>query len=459
MAFSPRRPVAPTPSPRHPVTQSPSLFLIAVLILCAAPLLEAQTAELDARRAASAAVRGPKNAFLESLDLDEPLERRVGMTIWRDLTGPQRDLLRSAARERFLGMLAPGSVPASEVAWSKALSPSSDGAVDVFIGLNLSEKTLKTRWTMRWSASGWRTRDVHLSDPGISLAQAAIESLGRQPLAVRRSPRQARAEILSPFSVLLVIVLITALAAPRLAAPRRKLLLFAASASALVFLIAGLLAAARVIRQPCVLAAPASGEPWRRSEDLALEAEREGRFEEAHTLRERALAAGAPAGPVAYEEGLAARQRGDAEAARAHFESALAAAPPAPGALRELAALASKEGRLGEAERHIRRYLAEAGPDIEALSLLAVIETDLGKSAEAVAAIAEARRLAGPGSRGAELEAQVRARAGDAAGAIAALRPLAREGRVDRSVLRADPAYLPIATDPAWVSFINEKSQ
>jgi hypothetical protein len=30
---------------------------------------------------------------------------------------------------------------------------------------------------------------------------------------------------------------------------------------------------------------------------------------------------------------------------------------------------------------------------------------------------------------------------------------------VDRSVLRADPAYLPIATDPAWVSFINEKSQ
>ena len=65
--------------------------------------------------------------------------------------------------------------------------------------------------------------------------------------------------------------------------------------------------------------------------------------------------------------------------------------------------------------------------------------------------------LAGPGSRGAELEAQVRARAGDAGGAIAALRPLAQEGRLDRSVLRADPAYLPIATDPAWVIFLNER--
>jgi tetratricopeptide (TPR) repeat protein len=459
MALSPHRPVAPSPSPRHRIAQSPRLFLIAVLILCAASLLEAQTAELDARGAATAAMRGPRSEFLRALDLDEPLERRVGTTVWRDLTGPQRDLLRSAARERFLGMLAPGSTSASAVAWSEAFPPSSDGTVNVLIGLNLSEKTLKTRWNMRRYASGWRIRDVVLSDPGISLAQATIESLGQRPLASRRSPRQARAEVLPSFSVLFVIALIVALAAPRLAAPRRKFLFLAASAPALVFLIAGLLAAVRVIRQPCVLAAPAAGEPWRRSEDLALEAEREGRFEEARVLWEHALAAGAPAGPVAYERGLAARQRGDAGAARAHLETALAAAPPAPGAARELAALASKEGRLAEADRYIRSYLTDAGPDPEALSLLAVIETDLGKSAEAVAAIAEARRLAGGGSRGAELEAQVRARAGDAGGAVAALRPLAREGRVDRSALRADPAYLPIATDPAWVSFINEKSR
>jgi len=410
-----------------------------------------------ARRAASAAVRGPRSVFLDALDVDAPLEARLGTTVWRDLTESQRELLRSAVREGCLAMLAPGNPATSEVAWSAALPPSSDGEVDVLIGLRLAEKTLKTRWRMRPSASGWRVRDVVLSDSGIALAEAALETLGQRPLAVRRSPSQTRAAILAPLSVSFVIVLLVVLAAPRVPALRRKFLYFAASVPGLVFLIAGLLAAARVIRQPYLLVAPAAGEPWRRSEELALGAEREGRFDEARSLRERALAAGAPAGPVAYESGRAAGQRGDADGARAHFEGGLAATPPAPGAARELAALSSRQGRLPEAERQILRYLADAGPDPEALSLLAVIEADLGKSAEAVAAIAEARRLAGPGSRGAELEAQVRARAGDAGGAVAALRPLAQEGRLDRSVLRADPAYLPIATDPAWVSFLNER--
>jgi hypothetical protein len=440
-------------------------FLI-TLIFAGTLSLQAQRGSLGqreaseaARGAALSAIRGPKGPFLEALDVDRLLGSRVEARAWGGLTERQRDLLRSAVRERFLGMLAPGSPAASEVAWSAALPPSSDGVADVILGLRLSGKTLKTRWRMQRSGARWRIRDVILSDPGISLGQATLQTFGSQPLVARRAPRQTRGEILPPFSVLLVIALIVALAAPRLPAPRRKFVYLAASAPALVFLAFGLLAAARVIREPYLLALPAAGEPWRRSEELALEAEREGRLEDARALRARALAAGAPAGPVAYESGRAAGQRGDADGARAHFEGALAAAPPAPGAARELSALASGQGRLPEAERQILRYLADTGPDPEALSLLAVIETDLGKSAEAVAAIEEARRLAGGGSRGAELEAQIRARAGDAAGAVAALRPLAREGRVDRSVLRADPAYLPIATDPAWAAFINEKSQ
>jgi hypothetical protein len=40
---------------------------------------------------------------------------------------------------------------------------------------------------------------------------------------------------------------------------------------------------------------------------------------------------------------------------------------------------------------------------------------------------------------------------------VAALRPLALAGRLDREALRSDPAYLPIATDPAWVRFLSEK--
>jgi Flp pilus assembly protein TadD len=135
----------------------------------------------------------------------------------------------------------------------------------------------------------------------------------------------------------------------------------------------------------------------------------------------------------------------------------LAASPPSPGAGKELAALDASQGRLPEAERQIAGYVAAAGPDPEALTLAAVIATDRGKTAEAVASITQARRLSADGSRGAELEARIRARAGDAAGAVALLRPLAREGHLDRAVLRADPAYLTIATDPAWVAFINEK--
>jgi tetratricopeptide (TPR) repeat protein len=394
--------------------------------------------------------------FQEALDVDALLEVRLGTTVWRGLTESQRGLLRSTVRTRFLAFLAPGNPAAGEVAWSEALPPSSDGAADVLIGLRLAEKTLKTRWRLRPSASGWRVRDVVLSDSGVALADAALGTLGRRPLAVRRSPGQIRAAILSPLSLSLVIAVIAALAAPRIPAPRRIFLYLAASVPGLVFLITGVIATAGVIRQPYLLVAPAAGEPWRRSEELALLAEREGRPDEARSLRERALAAGAPAGLVAYEGGRAAGERGDVDGARAQFEKALAATPSAPGAARELAALDLRRGLLPEAERQIRRYLLDAGPDPEALSLLAVIETELGKSDEAVTAIAEARRLAGPGSRGAELEAQVRARALDAGGAVAALRPLTREGRLDRSVLRADPAYLPIATDPVWVSFLNE---
>ncbi|HLN57782.1 MAG TPA: hypothetical protein VK416_04430, partial [Thermoanaerobaculia bacterium] len=294
-------------------------------------------------------------------------------------------------------------------------------------------------------------------EPGISLAGAALATLGPQSVRARQWADHARREILPLLSGILVILLVVTLAAPRLPAARRKYLYLAASVPALVFLIGGGAALARIVGRPYVLEMIPAAQPWRRSEELALKAEREGRAEEARRLWERALAAGEPPGPVAYQRGLAARQRGDIEAARDFFHSALAAPAPAPGAARELAALAAEQGRLPEAERQIAGYLAAAGPDPESLALEAVVKTELGKTAEALQAIAEARRLAGAGTRGAELEAQIRARAGDAAGAVAALRPLMREGPLDRSALRADPAYLPIATDPAWVSFLNEK--
>jgi Tetratricopeptide repeat len=386
---------------------------------------------------AIAAVAGPQSRFLEALDVDGLLEKQVGPPVWRDLTGGQRDVLRSAARQRFLAMLAPPGPSASGVAWSAALAPASDGAEDALVGLRLGDQVLKTRWLLRRSADRWGIRDVVLSDPGISLAQATAASFGTRPLAARRGRARVVAGLLPPLAGLFVIAIVVALAAPRLPPARRKILYVAAAGAALLFLVAGSVAAARGLLRPYDLVPPSAGRPSQKSEERSRE--------------------GAPAGPVAYERGLAARQRGDLAGARAFFEGALAANPPSPGAGKELAALDASQGRLPEAERQIAGYLAAAGPDPEALTLAAVIATDLGKTAEAVASITQARRLSADGSRGAELEARIRARAGDAGGAVALLRPLAKEGLLDRAALRADPAYLTIATDPAWVDFLNEK--
>jgi hypothetical protein len=138
-----------------------------------------------------------------------------------------------------------------------------------------------------------------------------------------------------------------------------------------------------------------------------------------------------PPGPTDYERGLAARQRGDSRTAKASFEAALAGPQPAPGAARELAAMDLEAGRFAEAEQRIASYLLAAGPDPDTLALAAVIQ--------------------------ANLEARIRARASDAAGAVAALRPLVEKKTITRETLRSDPSYLPIATAPEWVKFLNEK--
>ena len=432
------------------------LSVAGTLSLGAQTSVEVEQASEAARREATSAIRGASGPSLEALDVDGLLEGRIGAVAWRGLAAADRELLRAVVRERFQKLLAPPLPAPGEIAWSAVL-PATPGGVNVLLGLRRDGKTLKTRWVMQRSGSLWRVRDVVLTDPGISLAGATLATLGSQPVRARQAWVVSRTEILPLLSALLVILLVVAVAAPRLPAARRKYLYLAASLPALLFLAGGAAAIVRVVRQPYAIGMIPGGRPWQRPEELALRSERDGRVEDARQFWERALAAGEPPGPVAYARGLAARQRGEIAAARVFFDSALAAPSPAPGAARELAALAAEQGRLPEAERQIAGYLAATGPDPEALSLEAVIKTDLGKTAEALQAITEARRLVGTATRGAELEAQIRARARDAGGAVAALRPLTREGRLDRSALRADPAYLPIATDPVWVGFLNEK--
>jgi predicted Zn-dependent protease len=154
--------------------------------------------------------------------------------------------------------------------------------------------------------------------------------------------------------------------------------------------------------------------------------------------------------------GISARAGGETAQAKRDFERALAEKPSAPGAGKELALIALAEGRQADARGLLEDYLRATGPDPDTLSTLAVVRTNLGDTAGAVQAIESARALVGESWKKAELEAQIYARSGDAASTVAALRPLEGQSRLNRSALRADPAFLAIATDPAWVAFLGE---
>ncbi|HYK41261.1 MAG TPA: hypothetical protein VE007_02655 [Thermoanaerobaculia bacterium] len=417
----------------------------------------AEAADVARRAARDVAESSSPRLFVEALDADGILLRRLGPEAWESLTPRQRDVLRAGIRERFLRSLAPPHSGSAGVAWTG--TQATPFGVDVFLGLRFDSRVLKTRWAMRRVGGGWRIADVVLSDPGVSLARAAEASLGPAPVERRTRGNEVWSTAAPRIGAIAVLGVAAAAIAFRLPRAKRKLVYLTAAAPIALFGIDGALAVHRSMSEAYVLQAHARPEPWRAFEQLAITAEREGRLTEARDYWAKALAAGGPAGPIEYQIGLEARQHGDLERARSEFERSLGETQPAPGAGRELAFLDAAAGRFAEAEPLLVRYIAAAGPDPESLSLLSVAQTNLGKSAEAVASISRARELVGDAWRSDEIEARVRARAGDAPGCVAALRAMEGRGtRVDRSVLRADPAYLPIATDPAWVAFLNEKS-
>ncbi len=440
-----------------------SQFLLATaLALAAAAPLEAQLLPPDleeaaevARRAASAALRGQNRVLFEALDIDGILRPRVGNRVWARLSQRQRETLREVVRQTFGAALAPARSAPGEVAWSSARQDDSKAAV--LLGVRFGDRWVKTLWSLsRAAPEGWRIEDVRLSDPGVSLAARALRSLGPLPVAPRDQRRQARQVALPRLAFLAAIAAIALLAYRRIPEGKRILLVLTASASAILFLVDGGLAVRQALAEPYTVSENLPWAPWERWLRQARELEAEDRVAEAPPLWERAIAAGAAAAPVAYERGLAAGERGDADTAKRMLAAALAARDPAPGAARELALIALAEGKNALSKALIDRYLAETGPDPDALSIEAVVDANLGQPKKAVEAIRRAQELVGGGARGAILEARVRARAGDAAGAVEALRRREPEGGLDREALRSDPAYLPIATDPAWVAFVDE---
>jgi hypothetical protein len=450
-----------TRSPDRPIFRS---VLAAALLISSALSLEAQIGppEIEeasdfARRAAKAAISGPGRMFAEALDIDGMLARRLGSTTWRGLTERQREQLRTLVRDHFLQSLASARSEPGELTWTSAAPSPTRNGVDVLIGLQFGQRRLKTRWEVQGAGGGWRVFDVVLSDPGISLADASVRALGPEPVRRRERRREAERVAYPRLAALGTIALLLAIITPRIERGKRKLLWLTAAAPAALFAIDGTLAVRRTLSEAYAVGPTASREPWREAEEQALQAEREEHWAQARDLWARAIAAGGAAGPIHYQLGLRARQLGDLVKARADFTRALSAQPPAPGAAKELATLDAAEKKFELAQQELERYIALAGPDPDALTLLAVLKTNLGKGEAGVDAVRRARDLVGEAWRSVELEAQVRASAGDAAGAVAALRKLEPEGRLDRSALRADAFYLPIANDPAWVAFINEK--
>lgn len=434
----------------------------ALALLLAAPAALGQDAPQQpeeaaefARRAASAALHGPQKIFLESIDADGVLRRILGNPVWAGLTPRQRAILRSAVQDQFAQTLAPAARSASDVAWAFVPAVSGD-PIFVDLGLRYDNALLKTRWSVQRSPRGWAIEDILLVDPGISLADEVRRMLGAAPVRPRDTAREARARALPRLAGLAAILVLVGIFARRLPRERRLLLWLTASVPAALFLIDGALAVRRTLAEPYALAEAPPPQPWRKLEAQALEAQRSGADAQARELWGKAIEAGALPGPVYYQMGLAARARGETEQARLDFQRALGQKPPAPGAGKELAMIALAQGKSGEARALLEDYLRQAGPDPESLSTLAVAASNGGDSAAAAQAIQTARSLVPEGWKRTELEAQVYARSGDAAAAIAALRTLEPEGRLDRLALRADPDYLPIATDPAWVAFLAE---
>ena len=409
-----------------------------------------------ARRAAFAALHGPPKIFLETIDADASLRRLLGDSVWDALTPRQQVLLRTALRDHFGQALAPAPGSSGEVAWA-SVPEAGSGPVAVNMGLRYGTSILKTRWIVRKTPRGWAIEDIWLVDPGLSLAAEVGRLLGPEPVRRRDVARDARARATPRLVGLFAIAVLVAVFVRRLPRDRRPLLWLTASIPAALFLVDGALAVHRTLSEPYALAPAAPFQPWRPFEKRALEAQEPGQVEEAREAWLGAVEAGAPAAPVFYKMGLSARARGELQEAVGDFERALAEKPPAPGALRELAAIRLSRGEFEAARSLLETYLREAGPDPETLATLAVVQTNLGDAAAAVRSIQQARSMVPEAWRRAELEAQIHARSRDASAAVAALEPLEFEGRLDRSALRADPAYLPIATDPVWVSFLKEK--
>ena len=364
-------------------------------------------------------------------------------------------------REHFAQALAPvgGRVRRGRVGLRRGLR---QGAVFVDLGLRYGPSVLKTRWTVRpHAARTGRSRTSSSSIPGISLAGEVGRLLGPEPVrrhdAAQRGPRpRAAARRRLPRDPRRSPSSSGAGSRPKAPASSGSRPPFRRCS----FSVDGALAVHRALSEPYALVESLPPQPWRQPRSSPSPLRRTaGRRRPAPRGTRRSRPGPRPGRSTTRWDSPPARAATRPRPRR--ISSARSPeAPPAPGAGRSSRPLALTDGRLAEARSLLQRYLREAGPDPDTLATLAVVETEPRRHRRRRRDDADGARAASEraGRRPSSRPRSTPARATRRRPSRRCARSKA-EGQLDRAVLRADPAYLSIATDPAWVGFLAEASR
>ena len=421
------------------------------------PLAAPQTEEAAAlaRRAAEALGGRHLSPLAGLFDENAMIASAVGPALAPLLTVRQR---RAVADRMYAWFSAPfaGRPAPAKAATVLGVGGNADAAL-VALLVPVSSGYLKTEWSIRAPGPEGRIEDVRLTDLGRSLRHEAVESLGPAPIARRRDrPKEARRAAWPRAAGFAGVAVVAAIFARRSRPRERIVVLLAALAPAILFAADGWLAVSRVWNEPVELSL-SDGPPWVYAlQQFQYAAVRRNRAR-ARTAAAEAIARGARPQPLDLALGLLAEEAGDDRDAAAAYTRALAPPHPAPGGWAGLARLDSAAGRDTEAIENWTRYFAAAPADPNALFWEAVAWGHLHAFDEAQDALARAIELNPSAPEVYALSASLYGAAGDAASAIARLRDEERIRPVARGALASDGNFAPIAGDPAWRKFLDEK--
>ncbi len=408
-----------------------------------------------ARHAADAMLRGRHPLFFEAFDWPALISSAVGAPLASRLTERQRDRLE---REIFSAIVRLVSTRPDALAAAQPIGASArNGEAWITLMLPVPAGSLKTDWGLKPRHGEWKIEDIRLTDAGRSVREEAVDSLGPPPRAVLRERHaDARRAAWPRVAGIAAVLLVSAIFLRHLKGRERRILLFAAAAPAFLFALDGVLAVARVYREPVQLRIGGGDRPeiLRRNFQRALSRRDTAA---ARRILAEAVAAGARPQPLHFVLGRVYEELHDPARAAEEYEQALKPPAPAPGAWVGLARLALGARDADLALNRLGHYLALTTPDAQALSLKAVA---LGQKRDVEAAqdaLAQALALDPEEPALFDIAARLAAAKADAAGAIARLREEERLRPLDRGASSRDPDFRPIEDDPEWKAFLAEK--